>query len=286
MGHSKARTSIGSTQDSIDGFIEHLHGLGNAMAGFLNGARQEIFKVTNGSEEAQKALSEVFKYNTYSFNQYFEHVWRGMAAITNQYTEQKNKVESYIDVLNSGTANSRTFIEATNLLNQQFDVLGENDLAPLREAIADAERRMLGLRAAAQSTLDGIQDEWDQLNNNLDEIEQRRADKRAAEISAQLAAARASGDRESIADLERALSLLKQVTAARIADAKTRETEATKSTQTATTTSTSSADATRSSVTLTLPGGKTGTVNLASPADANALTGLLKQLQLDMQRAA
>lgn len=238
---SQARTSIGSTQDSIDGFIEHLHGLGNAMAGFLNNARQEIFNVTNGSEEAQRALSETFKYTTYSFNQYFEHVWRGMAAIKQQYAEQKSQVESYIEVLNSGTANSRTLIDAANVLNRQFDVLGEKDLAPLREAIADAERRMLDLRDAAQSTLDSIQDEWDQLNNNLDEIERRRAEKREAEIKAQLAAAQASGDREAIADLQKSLQLLKDITAARIADAKQREKDAnTKTSSTATSSTTSS----------------------------------------------
>jgi len=38
-------------------------------------------------------------------------------------------------------------------------------------------------------------------------------------------------------------------------------------------------------VNISLPAGKNGTVNMASKSDAETLTGLLKQLELDMARS-
>jgi len=281
---SQARTSIGSMQGSIDGFVEHLHGMGTAVGSWLNSIRADMFAMSEAALESFNSMRAGVEGGT--VGAYLEGLAKNARTVTTVFNQQAEVAEYWRQRLADGADTARDLDTATKILGSSLNLLGEQQLDPLRAAIADAERRMLDLRAAAQSTLDSIQDEWDQLNNNLDEIERRRAEKKEAEVQAQLAAARASGDREAIADLERALSLLKQVNAARIAEAKAREEEARKRTQTATTTSTSSASATRSSVTLTLPGGKTGTVNLASPADANALTGLLKQLQLDMQRAA
>jgi|GEM_PF-5315150 len=218
---------IGSMQGSIDGFHAHLAVL-NAQATAAATAYNQAFYEQN--KDIWERLTEIVN-KEMSLQANSVLVGEGAMAAYNSAMEstatelrkQVDAVDSYINALTATSAPSASLIADAERASQSMDYLGEQDLAPLRAAIADAQRRMEDLRDAAQSTLDDIQDEWDELNNNLDEIERRRAEKRQAEIEAQLAAAKAAGDREAIADLERALSLLKQITAARIADAKEKE---------------------------------------------------------------
>lgn len=218
---SQARSSIGSVQDSINGFIEHLHGLGEGVAAILNTTRQQMANLSMESLEMFNSMRAGVEGGT--LGQWMADLGKNAATVTERFRQQAEVAEYWRQRLADGADTARDLDTATTVLGDSLYLLGNQQLDPLRAAIADAERRMLDLRDAAQSTLDSIQDEWDQLNNNLDEIERRRASKREAEIAAQLATAKASGDREAIADLEKALHLLKQVTAARIEDAKQRE---------------------------------------------------------------
>jgi tape measure domain-containing protein len=218
---SQARTSIGGMQDSINGFRQHIQELGGAMAGVINQARQDMFNLSDAALAMYQSMD--FGNAGETIGMFLEDVSRNTAYVRTLFEQQTVAMEALQARIASGTMTTDELDAATAQLAGTFSVLGTERLDGLRDSIADARQRMLDLRDAAQSTLDGIQDEWDQLNNNLDEIERRRASKREAEIAAQLAAAKSSGDREAIADLEKALRLLKQVTAARIEDAKQRE---------------------------------------------------------------
>lgn len=278
---SQARTSIGSTQDSIDGFVEHLHGMGTAVGSWVNSIRADMFAMSEAALESFNSMRAGVEGGT--VGAYLEGLAKNARTVTERFQQQAEVAEYWRQRLADGADTARDLETATTILGDSLNLLGNQQLDPLRAAIADAERRMLDLRAAAQSTLDSIQDEWDQLNNNLDEIERRRAEKREAEIKAQLAAAQASGDREAIADLERSLSLLNQISAVRINDAKAREDAA----RTKSIPSPASAPATAGSthqVTVTL-NGRSSTINTTTAGDATSLAALLKQLESDMARA-
>lgn len=116
--------------------------------------------------------------------------------------------------------------DLTARVHNSVVILGDERLEPLRAAIKDAEDRMQALRDTSKSALEAIQDEWDQLNGRLEDIEKRRAEKRRAELEAQLDAAKAAKDSVAIADLEKALRLLGEVNRANINSAKSREQEA------------------------------------------------------------
>ena len=261
---SQARTSIGSMQGSIDGFFAHLADLNQQATEQANAYNQAFYEQ---NKDIWGRLTEIVNKEMGLQANSVMVGWEAMARYNAEMEQtaemlrqQIDGVQSYVDALRATDAPSAKLIEDARRATEQMYLLGEQDLSPLRTAIADAERRMLDLRDAAQSTLDSIQDEWDQLNNNLDEIERRRAEKREAEIKAQLAAAQASGDREAIADLQKSLQLLKDITAARIADAKQREKDA--ASKTTTTTSTTATPTTSTGGVSGGSAAKAGVVNL------------------------
>lgn len=292
-------TSIGSLQGSVDDFHAHLQAMGAAAGSFYNQTHAQMFALSKEAEEVYTWWATGAARHAASISEYYAMVSSASERVRDKFSDAMAGVKTWTDKLSSSAANVADLTHAMNFLTHgtqdtyaRMSLLSDEQLAPLRAAITDAQNRMRELRDAASDTLSTIQDEWDQLNNNLDEIEQRRQDKRRAEIEAQLAAARRAGDKESVADLERALQLLKNITAARIADAKAREDEARAARQSAVPVPAGSAGAsgqgggnTSHTVTIALPSGKYGTVNTASAADAASLTDLLKQLNSDMARA-
>lgn len=269
---SQARTSIGTIQGSIDGFVEHLHGMGTAVGSWVNAIRADMFAMSEAALESFNSMRAGVEGGT--VGAYLEGLAKNAAIVTERFNQQAQVAEYWRQRLADGADTARDLDTATTVLGDSLNLLGNQQLDPLRAAIADAERRMLDLRDAAQSTLDSIQDEWDQLNNNLDEIERRRAEKREAEIKAQLAAAQASGDREAIADLQKSLQLLKDITAARIADAKQREKDAVTKTSTTSTTATPSASS----------GGVSGTSKAGGTVNLN-INGLVTSSPREIAQA-
>lgn len=281
---SQARTSIGSMQSSIDDFHAHLEGLGVGMAGVINGWRQAMRGMSDEAERLFSAMGAGVQGGT--IDRWMSDLARNAAYVTEEFKRQSTAAESWAERLRTSTDVARDLTTATTVMGYQMNLLGDQQLAPLRAAISDAQNRMRDLRAEAGDTLGTIQDEWDQLNNNLDDIERRRAEKRVAEVNAQLAAARAAGDNQSIADLERSLMLLNQINAARIKDAQAREAEARKTTSTTPVTSTTNSPqaSTTHKVTVNI-NGRTSTINTATDSDAITLTAMLKQIEADMRRS-
>lgn len=187
-------------------------------------------------------------------------------------------VERAMEFLNASTISGYTNMEA----------LGRERLEPLLSALDQARRRLDDIRDSAADTLSSLRDELDEMNANYDAIERRRAEQREEELKAQLAAARASGDRKAIADLEESLRLLRQINAERVKEAEAREREE-KSASGSRTGGTTASAAGQSGgvthrVTISMPSGE-GTVGMATKADADNLAAILGRLQSDMMRA-
>ena len=170
-------------------------------------------------------------------------VWAGMQKM---YSTGFGGMDGYIDAMNAATARAAGFVQAMGRVEEAAaggdealgeyiralrgainmgSIMGREEMAPLRAALRDAQQRMRDLGDSARDTLNGLRDELDGMNKNYDEIERRRADARRAEIEAQLAIAKSAGNTQAVADLTSALRLLRQVSTARIQEAKAREQE-------------------------------------------------------------
>jgi TP901 family phage tail tape measure protein len=168
-------------------------------------------------------------------------IWAGMQKV---YSTGFGGLDGYIDAINAAAERAGQFVHAMhNVENaarggdaslgqyirslqraiQIGSIMGEEEMRPLRDALKDAKERMRGLQESARDTLNSLRDELDEMHKNYDEIEKRRYAERRAELQAQIAIAKSAGNNAAVADLQRALALLDQVSKERIKEAAARE---------------------------------------------------------------
>lgn len=93
----------------------------------------------------------------------------------------------------------------------KFDLLNDQDLSQLQSAIDAARQKIESLNASAQSTLNSIRNELDQLNGDTESVEQRNYEQRKAELQRLLEEAKRTGADQAVIDLQAALRDLEKL---------------------------------------------------------------------------
>lgn len=144
--------------------------------------------------------------------------WRDLAQSSNQgFIREKQIIQEtlamrgYITELSNGIPTVQRLNAINKSLQYNFRQLGEQELAPLRNAITDAERRLASLRDGLAGTVNSLRDELDRLNDDQAAIEQRRYQQQLAELQAQLKQAQDSGDKQAVSSAQEALKLAKEI---------------------------------------------------------------------------
>ncbi len=178
--------------------------------------------VRNRYYEMSEAVGKFFD-NTMAGVHSIESWWDALSdrryeQVKKQYEELVQSNDALIRRLKSGAASSEDMRRAQAALAAEsinaahgFIGLGEQELGPLRAALADAQSRMEALRDSAESTLVSLQNELDRLNGNMAAIEQRNYEQKRLELQQKLAEAQAAGDAAAIAALQKSLQILKQI---------------------------------------------------------------------------
>lgn len=284
---------FGTTQQRIDDFYAHMQGLGEGVASVINGWSAKMYDLSDATGKAFDAMALKAGYQGATIDRLLSDLADSAEHLTRQFADQTARAKAWSEQIASGTLNAQQLDYISASLSGTLNLLGDQQLDPLRGAIEDARRKMRDLEAASKDTLTSIQDEFDQYFGNLDALQKRQDEAKRAALNAQLAAANAAGDRTAAADLQKAISLWEQLARAKEADARLNEAQAraqktasaTTSAATTTTTATTTAN-TVHTVKIELPGGSTQQVNVATQADALTLANLFSQLKSDMARAA
>ncbi|MCT8124419.1 hypothetical protein H1D31_00005 [Alishewanella sp. BS5-314] len=144
--------------------------------------------------------------------------WTELARASNAaFTRERNIINETLlmrrltEQLGSTTLTMAQLANITRKTDTNFRYLGENEMRGLRQAITDAENRLISFRDELQGTLLSLQDEFDRLNNNQAAIEKRRYEAQVAELREKLKAAQASGDKEALAAAQQALKLAEDI---------------------------------------------------------------------------
>ena len=194
------RTESSATQESITqmgGFISITHIVRNRYAEM---------------SEAALALFDAQMKNVHSFKTWFDVISDDRYnKVKAQFDAMASEVDQMTERLDAGAVSSYELAHAAQAAAHYGELLGEEQLGPLRRALDDARSRMKSLRDEAQNTLADLQDELLQLQGNEDEVARRRLERRKAEIEAQLAEAQGGGDRETVARLQEALQTLDKI---------------------------------------------------------------------------
>lgn len=135
------------------------------------------------------------------------------------------QVESFNGAVAENTLTLKEQAAALEVLIARAEELGSQQLSGLRSALANVQSQMERLSDSARDTLNAIKDELDQIDGNFAAIERRRMEQRRADIEAQLAEAKASGDQGAVSVLTEALRELARLEKRKLDEAKTREQE-------------------------------------------------------------
>lgn len=213
-------TAIRDQKDSLDDLSDSTE-TATRYTSLLAGAQQALqqqFDFTDKSTQDLNAryseLTGWIHQNRRAHNEW----WRELARASNaaftreqQIISETKKMRDYIAQLNSASVSMRDVTRISQDLTYNFQQMGDLELAPLRQAITDAERRLLSFRDELQGTVSSLQDELDRLNNNQSAIEKRRYEQQTAELREKLKAAQQSGDNAAVAAAQKALSLAEQI---------------------------------------------------------------------------
>ncbi|WP_166838707.1 tape measure protein [Rheinheimera pleomorphica] len=216
----------------------------------LSGTTGKAVQYISLLAQAQQALSTEFNLTDKSTNELSARVkelngfiaqnnrvtniwWTDLARASNaaftrerQIITETMLIRKYTEQLNSSSVSLRDVARISQAMKLQFRELGESELAPLRNAISDAERRIMSLRDGLQGTFRSLQDELDRLQDNQAAIEKRNYDAQLAELNSKLKEAQTAGDKEAVNAARQSLALAKEIYA--IKQAQLKEEQATR----------------------------------------------------------
>ena len=127
------------------------------------------------------------------------------------FLRQKESVLQYTQALQDGTGNQRALITNAERSIDRMNLLGDEDLAGLRSALAAANSQLQQMTENSESALNNLQDELDRINGNTEAIQDRQYEARKAQLQEQLDQARKFGNQEAIQSYMEALKVLEEV---------------------------------------------------------------------------
>lgn len=213
-GHYNAITAElqGMSGAAHDAFLAMQQGVGSVDTSHAKGSIEEL---KNELKETNQAINDL-QHSQYSFDptgigRWFNETATDAAHVKKQFLEQKIALEELLESYEQSDLSARRFIRQGENAAETMNLLNEQDLNRLNNAIRSAEQNMAGLGDSSRSTLDNLQDELDQLQGKQDDIERRRYENQRNELKTQKAAAEAGGDQEAVRNLNKALRVSEQI---------------------------------------------------------------------------
>lgn len=211
-----------------------------------------------------------------------------VTAQVDSFTRAKSRADEMTQSLSGTAVTSRDLADAQQALRKATDAsvqgiirMDQQTLSGLQNAIDSARTRMQGLSEDAKNTADNLEATLAKLQGNEDRAREIEQAQKLADIQEQLNEAKARGNSEEVAQLNRALSLQKQINSeedkkARVSEQQQRQPQAsTTSYSTPSTTSTTPVK----KIVVELKSGA-GTVNAEIPESQESLfNAFVKQLQ-------
>src|SRR5690554_6687194 len=227
--------------DATEQATGRTQGLGSALANLLNGARDDLLQLSEATAalfdsklgiessgvltetEALKAAIAGLKNEIgdmylaaarpdfTGISSFISKVNQAHGTSKLAFQEQKLAAVQLIQEMNNaGNVTQGTINKASAALSQ-LNLLGQEDLGPLRSALDSANSKLQAMNDNAKSTLDSLQNELDRLQDNQAAIQQRDYQNKRTELVNAIEDARRMGNQEAIKQYTEALSVLEKV---------------------------------------------------------------------------
>ena len=201
---------MGMSAAAHDAFVN----MGNIGGIQVNTATNGISELKNELQETNEELDKL-KFNPIGdfvgISTWMTETARNAAFVKKEFLQQKIALEELLESYEQGEVTARSFVRQGEKTAQTLDLLNNQDLDRLSNAIRSAEQTMSQLGDSSRNTLDSLQDELDQLQGKQDDIEKRRYENRQADLKARKEQAVASGDQDAIQNLNKAIQVSEQI---------------------------------------------------------------------------
>ncbi|WP_422472637.1 tape measure protein [Endozoicomonas sp. ALB032] len=164
-------------------------------------------------EEVQALATANVGLDTTGIGHWMKDTATNAASVRAEFYEQKIALEDLVQSYENGSVSAQQMASDGQYLADSLNLLDQQDLDRLNQAIEQANDSMQRLSDSTQGTLDSLQDELDRLQGRQGDIEQRRYEARKKDLELELAIAKQDGDSQAVSNLQKALSLNQSIRA-------------------------------------------------------------------------
>ena len=201
-----------------DAFVA-MNGVGNVNTEHAITGIAELKSQLEETREELNKLQHSYTFDVTGISSWMNETAKNAAYVKSQYLEQKIALEELLESYELGGSTARSFIRQGERAADTMNLLNNQDLDRLNNAIRSAEQNMASLGESSRNTLNSLQDELDELQGRQSDIEQRRYQTQRDDLKAQQAEAVAKGDQEAIKNITSALRISEQIYNERIRQA-------------------------------------------------------------------
>lgn len=208
--YDAVRNSVASLGPAAVAAFDQIRGVDSGADRFT-GEFADLEKVISeaNNELAQLRLNAAV--DVTGISRFMDQLGRDAATVKKEYAEQKISLERLKQGYEDGSISSAEFAHQAQGALYATSLLGQQDLAYLRNAIKDAELQMERFRDSTMGTLNSLQAELAQLQGQQAEVERLNYEARVAQLEKQLEAANRTGDSQAIANAQQALDIARQI---------------------------------------------------------------------------
>ncbi|WP_419533709.1 tape measure protein [Endozoicomonas sp.] len=219
-GHYNTLTAElqGMSGAAHDAFVA-MNGVGNVNTKEAISSIAELKSQLEETREELNKLQHSYTFDVTGISSWMNETAKNAAYVKSQYLEQKIALEELLESYELGGSTARSFIRQGERAADTMNLLNNQDLDRLNNAIRSAEQNMASLGESSRNTLNSLQDELDELQGRQSDIEQRRYQTQRDDLKAQQAEAIAKGDQEAIKNITSALRISEQIYNERIRQA-------------------------------------------------------------------
>ncbi|WP_419535733.1 tape measure protein [Endozoicomonas sp.] len=219
-GHYNTLTAElqGMSGAAHDAFVA-VNGVGNVNTEQAISSIAELKSQLEETREELNKLKHSYTFDVTGISSWMNETAKNAAYVKSQYLEQKIALEELLESYELGGSTARSFIRQGERAADTMNLLNNQDLDRLNNAIRSAEQNMASLGESSRNTLNSLQDELDELQGRQSDIEQRRYQTQRDDLKAQQAEAIAKGDQEAIKNITSALRISEQIYNERIRQA-------------------------------------------------------------------
>lgn len=170
--------------------------------------KQSISDATNEIDRLQKvALGADFT----GISRYLRDTMVNAEIVKKEYAEQQLALQKLQQAYTDGAISARDFISSARGAASSTSLLNQADLSALKNQIKSAQQQMDNFRASTLGTLNSLQSELANLQGNAERVAQLAYEARIADLNAKLEEAKATGDRDAIANAQQALRVAQEI---------------------------------------------------------------------------